>query len=356
MRKIFLLLLAICWMTAGFSQKFRDASELTVVGAPFSCESSPFHRVDSLRYPRLLSGIKYRYACPAGMAIAFKTNSNVIKARWQTSPRNVGANMTANAQKGLDLYIKQKGKWIFAGIAIPKKENHEYTLVGNMMSGEKECLLYLPVYDVLKSLEIGVDETAFLQPLEPPFKHRIAVYGSSIVHGVGVSRAGMTYPALLSRRTGMNFINMGISGMAKMEPEVAEMLADVEADAYILDCIPNPSPDQIRERLVPFVKYLRERRPGKPIIFIQTIRRETVNFDTKKEDLETAKMKAAREEIAKLKDEGINDFFFIDEDEFIGSDHEATVDGTHPSDLGFERMILKIEPRILKILKKYNIR
>lgn len=60
-----------------------------------------------------------------------------------------------------------------------------------------------------------------------------------------------------------------------MEKEVAEMLANIDADAFILDCIPNPSPKEITERAVDFVMTLRQKHPDTPIIVIQTLIRET---------------------------------------------------------------------------------
>jgi precorrin-3B methylase len=49
---------------------------------------------------------------------------------------------------------------------------------------------------------------------------------------------------------------------------------DIDADAFILDCIPNPSPKEITERAVDFVMTLREKHPDTPIIIIQTLIRE----------------------------------------------------------------------------------
>ena len=48
--------------------------------------------------------------------------------------------------------------------------------------------------------------------------------------------------------------------------------------------------------------------------------------------------------------------YFIDSEGFLGDDHNGTVDGTHPNDLGFARMLEVITPKIKKILKKYGIK
>ena len=47
--------------------------------------------------------------------------------------------------------------------------------------------------------------------------------------------------------------------------------------------------------------------------------------------------------------------YFIDPGMELGDDHEATVDGVHPTDLGFERMLERIQPQIIRILRKYGI-
>ena len=165
---------------------------------------------------------------------------------------------------------EDEGKRQLAGVGMPGGVTTERVIVDNMGTEEKECLLYLPLYDELKSLEIGVSSDAHIYKGENPFKKKIVVYGSSILQGASASRPGMAYPARLSRSSGYNFINLGLSGNGKMEKEVAGMLANIDADAFILDCIPNPSPKEITERAVGFVMTLREKHPDTPIIIIQT--------------------------------------------------------------------------------------
>ena len=107
-----------------------------------------------------------------------------------------------------------------------------------MDNTEKECLLYLPLFSEIKSLRIGIKESANISAIDYPFKKKILIYGSSIVHGAEASRAGTTYVAKLSRRTGINFINLGFSGNARMENSMADCLADIEA--CLLDTSPSP--------------------------------------------------------------------------------------------------------------------
>ena len=148
-----------------------------------------------------------------------------------------------------------------------------------MDNSEKECLLYLPLYDEVFSLQIGVAPNSSIKPAENPFKGNIVVYGSSILQGASASRPGLAYPARLARKYGLNFINLGVSGNGKMERPVADMLANIAADAFILDCVPNPSPKEITERTAYLVKTIREKHPQAPIVMIPSVVREGGNFD-----------------------------------------------------------------------------
>lgn len=337
--------------------RYVDAATLTVIGKALPTEL-PYNRIDTARFrvPAKTAGFCYH---STGLAVVFRTDSRTICARWETSGKNPGANMTAIAQKGLDLYIRRGGEWVFAGVGTPKidgrNDRHEATLVSTLEEGEKECLLYLPLYDQLKRLEIGVDRQSDIAPMENPFRRRIVIHGSSITHGIAAGRAGMCYSSRLGRDLGLYFINLGFSGQCTMQPEFASYLAHIEADAFILDCFSNPSAKTIDERFDAFVDTLRKAHPATPLIFLQTIRRETRNFSTKIEKFESDKMAAAE---ARIRERMKTDkhIYFVAPGDLLGSDHIATTDGIHPTDLGFTRMLERIEPPIRKILKKYGIR
>lgn len=329
---------------------YTRAQNLLLVGKATS-GGEYFHRVDTAKYSNMRSAVKKLFTNSAGLAISFTTNSSVIKAKWTVPDNPQLPNLTRIAQKGLDLYIKRNGKWEFAGVGMPGGVTSERVLVENMDSQEKECLLYLPLYDELKSLEIGVSSDSYIRAGQNPFKGKIVVYGSSILQGASAGRPGMAYPARLSRSSGYNFINMGLSGNGKMEKEVAEMLADIDADAFILDCIPNPSPQEITERAVDFVTVLRQKHPDVPIIVIQTLIRESGNFNQKTREHVRRQNDAIAEQVEAMRKQNIKNLYFIKEDRFLGTDHEGTIDGVHPNDLGFDRMLQKYKPAIGKILK-----
>ncbi|WP_295935398.1 SGNH/GDSL hydrolase family protein [uncultured Alistipes sp.] len=336
--------------------RYVDATTLTVIGKALPTEL-PYNRIDTTRFQMPEKTHAYCYYS-TGLAVVFRTDSRTIRARWETSGRNSGPNMTAIAQKGLDLYIRQGEQWIYAGVGIPKidgkNDRHDATIVSDMPKGEKECLLYLPLYDRLDKLEIGIEEQSDISPMENPFRRKIVVHGSSITHGSSASRAGMTYTARFGRHTGLYCINLGFSGLCTMQPEFAAYLSQVETDAFIFDCFSNPRAEIIDERFDAFVDTIRKTHPATPMIFLQTIRRETRNFSTRIEKIEYDKQAAAE---AKIRERMKSDkhIYFVDPGELLGDDHIATVDGTHPTDLGFTRMLERIEPQVRQILRAYDI-
>ena len=358
--RLTVLLVALTCMAASAQTKWHDAADLTVIGKPIPT-AKPFARIDTAVY-KFNDKIIDRYAnYSTGLAVLFETDSRSIKAKWTTGSANSGANMAAIGQKGLDLYIMRDGKWVFAGTGSPKMgkapfNQHEGTIVADMAEGAKQCLLYLPLFDRVDALEIGLDEGASLKPIDNPFRYNIIVHGSSITHGASASRPGMTYPARLGRSNGWYTCNLGFSGMCKLQKEYARYLADIkDVDAFIFDTFSNPLADVIYANFNEFVDIVRAAHPGVPMIFLQTERREVRNFSLKREETEAAKQKAAAEVVtARMKTD--KHIYFIDSEGFLGDEHIATADGTHPTDLGFTYMLEAISPKIKKILKKYGIR
>ncbi|WP_342645389.1 SGNH/GDSL hydrolase family protein [Mucilaginibacter sp. CSA2-8R] len=330
---------------------FTDAHDLTIIGKAEESEMF-YHRLDTSLHKDLPSVIKTLATRSAGLAVSFTTNSSTISAKWCTSKQVTDDNMTGIAYEGMDLYIKRAGRWQFAGVARPQSHDcSEAMIVENMKAGKKECLLFLPTYDETLSLSIGVDIGASLYPEKYPFKKSVVIYGSSIVQGASASRPGLAYPARLSRETGYNFINLGFSGNAKMEKSVVDMIAAMPMDAIILDCVPNPSPEEVLKRTHYLITTIRKFHPGIPIIGIQSVAREKGNFDTVVAARVARKNEYFKQEVRKIQKTD-KDLYFISADGLLGDDQEGTTDGIHPNDLGFDRMLQKICPPILMILKR----
>ena len=248
------------------------------------------------------------------------------------------AHMPATGMSGLDLYVNDEGVWRWIGNGRPSAQATQAVLASGIPEGNHEYLVYLPLYNGTKSLEIGVPPAS--KPAARPAGHNkpIVFYGTSITHGGCASRPGMAYPAILGRRFGCPVINLGFSGNGKMDPEVGELLAELDVAAYVLDCIPNMSPEMVTERVVPVVTALREARPDTPIIIVENIQYQAGAFLPASRTAYEDKNKALRASYEQLLAKGVTGLQYVPADTLLGSDGEGTVDGTHPTDLGFMRM------------------
>lgn len=360
MKRLFAILTAcVALSISAMAQeiKFVDATKLGIHGYTKQTDKSPYYRFDHIPYEGLNDIVVSHAKKSSGLYVVFKTNSSQITAAWENTPRALGDNMTGVLQHGLDLYIKVDGEWKFAGVGRgktrPEDNKRTHTLIKALPEGEKECLLYLPMWCELRKLEIGVDKGASIEGLPKPFKHKVVVHGSSITHGASASRSGLTYTAQLSRNLGIDFVNFGFSGECKMQPQFLAFLKTVEADAFIFDAFSNPTIEEIKERLDNFVAEMVKAHPGKPLIFLQT-----PNHYSKSLSLSTYnKRKVRTEESRKMMialSKRYKDVYYLEIENVLGED--ATIDNSHPSDLGFHRFVQAYQPKIAKVLKKYGIR
>lgn len=360
MKRLFALLALLCAFTVSVSaQEFKwvNATELGIHGHTKKTDKSPYYRYDHTPYEGFNPTIVSHSKKCTGLYVTFKTNSSQIWATWENVPSRMGDNMTGIVQKGLDLYIKQDGEWVFAGVGrvstLPEKNKRTKPLVKHLPKGEHEFLLYLPIWCEMINLEIGVDSDAKIEGIPSPFRHKVIVHGSSITHGASASRAGLTYPALLSRNLGIDFVNFGFSGECKMQPQFIEFLKTCECDAFLFDAFSNPNEQQIKERLENFVAELVKAHPGKPLIFLQSPVDLECTCNTEKYARRLSLTSTAARMMKEL-EKRYDDVYFLEIPNVLGKN--GTIDNSHPTDLGFDRFVRGYQPKIAKILKKYGIR
>ncbi len=354
--KLLLLFLLLLALPVQAKKKYTDALSLTVVGK-FLPTAHPWDRMDPVE--GMTPGVLRQARQSNGLAVAFKTDSPTIGIRSAWRRAGEGVSIGLISLRGFDLYIKKDGQWLWAGNGYAKDDTPgvrtEVPLLSESGNGVKECMIYLPLYSEIESLEIVTEEDAWISPGTYPFKGRIAVFGSSYTQGSGAGRCGMAWTSQLSRKTGYNFINLGFSGNSKLQAYFAHALARAEdVDAYLFDGFSNPSADMIRERLEPFIQIIREARPGVPLIFLNTLYREKRNFNATIDRNEQNRMDVADEMMRQMVRK-YPDVYWITTMNATSPDHETTSDGSHPNSYGYTLWAESIKEPVVEILEKYKI-
>ncbi len=290
----------------------------------------------------------------AGLAIRFRSNSTTIAVRWKNSFGNSMNHMTPTGIRGLDLYARVGKGWRFVNSARPNGSDNEATIISTMLPEEREFILYLPLYDGVDSLSIGVDATAEIsapQLAEPVREKPIVFYGTSILQGGCATRPGMAHTNILSRRLNREAINLGFSGNGQLDLEIAELMAEVDAGVFVLDFVPNVTVEQMETKMIPFYRILRERHPDTPIVFVEDPNYPHMLFSTSAAK-SVAKLNETHERIFRqLKKEGERNIYYVSSDHMLGDDGEATVDGIHFTDVGMMRYADLLYPVLRKVLK-----
>ncbi len=291
----------------------------------------------------------------AGLAVRFRSNSTCIAAKWEVLNNFSMNHMTPTGIKGLDLYCLQDGKWIFAGSGRPQGKANTATLVKNMLPEEREYLLYLSLYDGVTSLAVGVDSLSEInQPAVdlPKREKPIVFYGTSILQGGCASRPGMAHTNILERKLNRECINLGFSGNALLDLEIAEVIAGVDASIFVLDFLPNATVEQMNERAEKFYSIIREKHPDTPILFIEDPIFTHSPFDTRIAKEVKDKNETINAIFQALKNRGEKNIYFLSSKDIIGHDGEATVDGIHFTDLGFMRYAEVLYPMLTTLLSR----
>ena len=295
----------------------------------------------------------------AGMCARFVSDATTLRARWTLINSWLYLpNETAIANSGLDLYVKMTNGWHWLAVGQPTAQSNEVTLVENLLPGKREYLLYLPLYNGVKSVEIGIPTNAVIEqapPWGPGVRKPIVFYGTSILQGLSASRPGMVHSAILGRRFNYPTINLGFSGNGKMEPELADLLAELDPSIYVIDCLPNMVAGEIKARVEPFVRKLRAAHPETPIVLVEDRTMQDSFLIAGRMEYyhlkDRAELKAACERLEKS---GVKNLYYIPGEPLFGDDGEGSVDGSHPTDLGFMRQAEIFAKTLGPILKNEN--
>jgi len=288
---------------------------------------------------------------PAGGRIRFRTDSSTVALRLEWPHPPDMRNMHFFGQSGVDLYVHNT----YWDTAVPDKDAapgkvFEHVYFKDQPRVMRDIAIYLALYSPVKVLAIGLDKDAALEFAAPfAVAGPVVFYGTSITQGGCASRPGMSYQAILGRRLNINYVNLGFSGNGKGEAEVARVVAEIDASAFVLDFAQNNRDvDSLAQVYDPFIGILRERHPDTPILSVTPIyAANEATGNRRNEQMRALIRKVVSRRIAA----GDTHMQLVEGTDLLGPSRvDGLVDGTHPNDLGFQWMAEGLAERVRKVL------
>jgi len=359
---LFCLLLPLLVM----AQDFTNADTLRFVNAmQFRMINYAFEKTLDTRIPRWLEDsvrpeLRERARHTAGKAFRFRTDSRAVAVRYELLYNAHMMHMADTGIKGTSLYIwdDDTHSWQFVNCNRPnagKSDVIQRKVMVDRLDGKMhEYMLYLPLYDGVKWLEIGVEKTATLTgPVmnSPRQGKKFVFYGTSILHGGCASHPGMVATSIIQRDLDIECVNIGISGEGKMDYCMARAMATIpDVAAYILDPIPNCTKDMCDTLTYEFVNILRRARPDVPIIMVEGQMYSYAKYSGFYSQYLPQKNYEFHKNYLRLRAENPKNLYYVDCKNLYGPNNDGSVDGIHLTDLGFWYYAQKLEPYLKAIL------
>lgn len=294
----------------------------------------------------------------AGLYVQFRTSSPTLQVQYTVSGEKAFPHMPATGVSGIDLYSRSgKGPWLWSAGRFSFNDTITYIFERLTTDPNRVYTLYFPLYNQVSWMEIKVPHDFSLEPLKVNKQKPILVYGTSIAQGACASRPGLAWAALLGRAIDLPVVNLGFSGNGRLEPELIERMADVDACVYVLDCLPNMTEEvyvhgELRHRLEKSIHALLEKRPGTPILLVDHagLTGELTSPQLKKT---YEKVNEILDEVyTRFKMEGVHNISILKKKQ-LAQDIETMVDGIHPNDMGMVRYAKAYANMIRTILKQH---
>lgn len=315
----------------------------------------------------LCDGVKRLMGNTAGGRIRFATDSPYLCITVELSGILKSSNLSFAGASGTDIYIAPKGSddYRYKCTVAPEGQHEDSDrFYGGSMefenydkAKEHEVMIHLPLYNGVNALYIGIKEGCSLyKPVEYKAGKKVAFYGASVTQGGCASRPGLNYPNHLSRWLKTDFINLGFSGSAKGEEEIAQFLTSCGADVLFLDLdMSENCMETFKNTHMRFYEYLRARNKDIPIIFMSFAKYPKLpqKPGSRFRDYQTSN-KIILQTVAEAQRRGDENVWYIDGEGLFSDDiyDSCTVDFTHPNDIGFLLMAKGIYPLLKKIIEE----
>ncbi|MDD3108079.1 MAG: SGNH/GDSL hydrolase family protein [Alistipes sp.] len=288
----------------------------------------------------------------AGLYVDFQSDAPEIHLRYGIVGSPAMSHMAATGVSGMDLYVRSAdSSWHFVSKSFddPFADTVHYTFRPYLTTGGMHHYrLYLPLYNQVSWMNVGVDPSMQLAWIPRSEALPIVAYGTSILQGGCASRPGMAWANILARKLDLPLINLGFSGNGQMDSVLLDLMAHTPARIYLIDCLPNlvgMEDAVVEQKYLKGVRQLRAQGNQTPILLV-----EHAGGGEKESKESEGKNSVLRRCYEQLKREGVKQLYYMTRKE-IALSSEATVDGTHPTDWGMQTIAEAYARKVQKILK-----
>ncbi len=293
-------------------------------------------------------GVASLYLHTAGGRVRFATDSPYVAIKVQMPTVARMPHMPLTGSSGFDLFLDdpltETSRFIKGfGPDFTKTDGYE----GKIHFGNRKMryfTLNFPTYNAVDRLWIGLAAGA---TVDHGLKYKktapVVYYGSSITQGGCSARPGNAYQAIVSRRLNMDFINLGFSGSGRGEDTIVDYMAQMEMSVFVSDYDHNaPTVEHLKNTHYKLYEKIRAHHPDIPYIMM-------TRPDFLRDVSDAEKRRAVVfESFQRAKEMGDRNLYFIDGESLFRGPyvHLCTVDGCHPTDMGFALMADAVEHEI----------
>ena len=347
----------------GVNPVYYDVTEppFALYGVAYDAEGRRFIRMPQKKADAVSGGVAYLVKNTAGGRVRFRTDAKYLVLRMETDDCGSYGHMPRLTTAGFDIFTceSQMVPMTYLSSVIPpanmKGGYRVYVPIKGVMC---DYVLNFPLYGHLRSLTLGfAPEARFEAPMPYVNEKPVIFYGSSITQGGCATRPGTCYEAVLSQELHMNYVNYGFSGNAKAEDTMIEYLAAQDMCAFVSDYDHNaPSVQHLANTHEKLYLGIREKHPDIPYVMVS--RPIYAHSDRMREELFASGERRARYDIIKATYDrairaGDRNVYFVSGYDFFPSvvGGIASVDYTHPNDLGFLYMAAHIGAPLATAMK-----
>lgn len=336
---------------------WTDVADWAIEGRAFAERKATYDRLPARAEGVVRKAVWGLSRHSAGMVVRFTTNTPELRVRYRlTEERLAMPHMPATGVSGVDLYGQDADGWRWIQVTRPSRRDVEQRLFANQPANGKvrDFQLYLPLYNGVEKLELGTVAGSKLKPmaLRGPKQKPIVCYGTSITHGACASRPGMAWPAIVGRQLDREVVNLGFSGNGRMETAVGQFLCELDPSVFVIDCLPNMTPEHVAARTQPLVRQLRAKRKDTPILLVEDRTFAGAWFRESQRQDHERRREALRTACNELRRDGVENLHLLRGETLLGGDSEGTTDGSHPNDLGMMRQAAAVVAALRGILNR----